>query len=120
MIGNIIASPGFVEQFATRSLEDDTPLWASSVLSAWSSIMSVGQMMGFASISFVSNNFSRRFALYWLLFILATNIICESVAETWPVWLVGKFLAGLGIGSLQTTRRHILQSLLLSASVVVY
>lgn len=103
MNGNVIANPGFVEKFATQTLKDGTPVLASSILSAWSSIMSVGQMIGHGSIPFVSNNFGRKVAMYWLWFILATSIICETVAETWPVWLVGKLLAGVGVGSLQIT-----------------
>ena len=103
MNGNVIANPDFVEEFATATLADGTPSLASPILSGWGSIMSVGQMIGHGSIPFVSNNFGRKAAMYWLWIILVCSIICESVATTWEVWLVGKFLDGLGVGSLQIT-----------------
>ncbi|KAH8819236.1 sugar transporter [Xylogone sp. PMI_703] len=103
MNGNIIANPGFVKQFATRSNAAGDPVLASPILSGWSSIMSIGQIIGMTTIPFLSDRFGRKAAMYWYWFILAMSILCESVARSWPVWLVAKLLAGIGVGCLQAT-----------------
>ncbi|KAJ0290078.1 hypothetical protein Brms1b_000198 [Colletotrichum noveboracense] len=101
--GNIIANPGFINQFATETTSRGEPNLAASILSAWSSIMSVGQIIGMTTVPFLSDRFGRKGAMYWYWFILSMSILCESVAQTWPVWLVAKLLAGVGVGCLQST-----------------
>lgn len=41
--------------------------------------------------------------MFWLWFILVTSVLAESLARSWPAWLIGKLLAGIGVGSLQAT-----------------
>ncbi|KAK7222342.1 hypothetical protein V2G26_010345 [Clonostachys chloroleuca] len=65
--------------------------------------MSVGQVIGTVSISFVLNRFGRKAAMYWLWIILVASVLAESLSRTWQVWLIGKLLAGIGVGSLQAT-----------------
>ncbi|KAF4809032.1 MFS transporter fmqE [Colletotrichum siamense] len=101
--GNIIANPGFINQFATETTSRGEPNLAAPILSAWSSIMSVGQIIGMTTVPFLSDRFGRKGAMYWYWFILSMSILCESVAQTWPVWLVAKLLAGVGVGCLQST-----------------
>ncbi|KAL7916798.1 sugar transporter [Trichoderma velutinum] len=103
MNGNIIANPGFVKQFATEHNAVGNPVLASPILSGWSSIMSIGQIIGMTTIPFLSAQFGRKSAMLWYWFILALSIVCESTARTWPVWLVAKLFAGIGVGSLQST-----------------
>lgn len=103
MNGNVIANPGFVRQFSTAINDEGEPVLASPVLSAWSSIMSVGQIIGMTTLPFLSDRFGRKVAMYWYWFILACSVLCESVAREWPVWLIGKLLAGVGVGCLQST-----------------
>lgn len=38
---------------------------------------------------------------YWV--VLVSSIIAESLARSWPVWLVAKLLAGIGVGGVQST-----------------
>ncbi|WVR05517.1 hypothetical protein IAU60_002535 [Kwoniella sp. DSM 27419] len=40
-------------------------------------------------------------AMYYLTGILTISVLFESVAKTWPLWLVGKLFAGHGVGCLQ-------------------
>lgn len=101
--GNLIANKGFVEQFATGLNTSGQRFLESPILSAWSSIMSVGQIVGMVSLPFVSNNFGRKAAMYTFWLIIASSVLCESLARRWQVWLVAKLLAGIGIGCLQTT-----------------
>ncbi|KAF5241036.1 hypothetical protein FANTH_9253 [Fusarium anthophilum] len=101
--GNIIANPGFIRQFATKVDADGNPTFASPILSAWSAIMSVGQIIGMSTLPFISDRFGRKVAMYSYWFILCMSVLAESLARTWPVWLVAKLLAGIGVGCLQST-----------------
>ncbi|CEN60929.1 hypothetical protein ASPCAL07600 [Aspergillus calidoustus] len=101
--GNIIANPGFVKQFATKTNEAGEPYLAASVLSAWSAIMSVGQIIGMTSLAFITDRFGRKVAMYWYWLVLVISILLESLARKWQIWLVAKLFAGMGVGSLQST-----------------
>jgi MFS family permease len=103
MNGNIIANPGFVKQFATQVNAAGDHVLASPILSGWSSIMSVGQIIGMTTLPFLSDRFGRKAAMFYYWFVLAISILLESVARNWPVWLVAKLLAGIGVGCLQST-----------------
>ncbi|KAF5968844.1 maltose permease [Fusarium coicis] len=71
-------------QFATATNADGGEYLTAPVLAGWSSIISVGQIIGILTIPFLS-------------------VLCETLARTWPVWLAAKLLAGVGVGSLQST-----------------
>ncbi|PNS18748.1 hypothetical protein CAC42_5287 [Sphaceloma murrayae] len=100
---SIIANTGFVREFATERNATGSPVLASPVLSAWAAIMSVGQIIGMTTLPFISQPYGRKVAMYWYWFILAMSITAESVGRSWPVWLIGKLLAGIGVGCLQST-----------------
>lgn len=48
--GNIIANPGFVQQFATETNAEGERILSASVLSAIGTIQSVGQIIGMTSL----------------------------------------------------------------------
>ncbi|KAK1496983.1 hypothetical protein CCUS01_13265 [Colletotrichum cuscutae] len=73
MNASIVANKGFVRQFATLADASGKPYLDSPILSGWSSIMSVGQVLGMTTIPFLSSQFGR------------------------------KLLAGVGVGCLQST-----------------
>ncbi|KAI9148987.1 alfa-L-rhamnosidase [Paramyrothecium foliicola] len=101
--GNIVANPGFVRQFATVEDADGNPFLASPILAGWSSIMSVGQIVGMTTLPFISDRFGRKVAMFSYWFVLAMSVLAETLARSWPVWLVAKLLAGIGVGCLQST-----------------
>ncbi|KAJ5389244.1 putative maltose permease (MalP) [Penicillium cataractarum] len=103
MNGSIIANQGFVKQFATDVTAKGTPYLGSPVLAGWSSIMSVGQIIGMVTIPFISRRFGRKIAMYTYWLILTASVLAESLARSWPVWLIAKLLAGIGVGCLQST-----------------
>ncbi|KAJ0314220.1 hypothetical protein Brms1b_007094 [Colletotrichum noveboracense] len=103
MNAGIVANKGFVRQFATLSDPTGKPYLDAPILSGWSSIMSVGQVIGMTTIPFVSSRLGRKAAMYTLWVVLASSVLAESLARSWPVWLVGKLLAGIGVGCLQST-----------------
>ncbi|KAK1488814.1 sugar transporter [Colletotrichum abscissum] len=100
---SIVANKGFVHQFATLADASGKPYLDSPILSGWSSIMSVGQVLGMTTIPFLSSRFGRKVAMYTLWLVLAVSVAVESVARAWPAWLVAKLLAGVGVGCLQST-----------------
>ncbi|KAM0425875.1 hypothetical protein ACHAPT_008813 [Fusarium lateritium] len=99
MDSSIVANKGFVHQFATEMDPNGDPYLASPILSSWGALMSVGQVVGTASIPFISTRYGRKIAMWWLWIILVTSVL----ARNWKIWLVGKILAGVGVGSLQAT-----------------
>lgn len=88
MNSGIIANKGFIHQFATETGEDGSPVLASPIMAGWSSIQSIGQIIGMISLSFVSSRFGRKVAMYTYWFILACSVLAESLARSWEVWLV--------------------------------
>ncbi|KAF3389914.1 putative glucose transporter HXT5 [Talaromyces pinophilus] len=100
--GSIIANAGFIARFSTAS-KNGTPYLVSNILAGWSSIQSVGQVIGMASLPFLSSRYGRKAAMFTYWTILVASVLCESLARTWQVWLVAKLLAGIGVGCLQTT-----------------
>jgi len=103
MNSGIVANKGFVRQFATESNDDGSPALASPILAGWSSIQSVGQIIGMVGLSFISSRFGRKVAMFSYWSILAASVLAESLARRWEVWLVAKLLAGIGVGCMQTT-----------------
>ncbi|KAM0334537.1 hypothetical protein ACHAQA_001567 [Verticillium albo-atrum] len=101
LVGNIIANPGFAQQFGTERNENGDMALASSVISLWGAMASLGQLVGQVAISFISNRFGRKIAMYSLWIIIASCVITESLARNWKVWLLAKILGGLGVGCLQ-------------------
>lgn len=103
MNAGIVANKGFIAQFATELNATGQPFLASPVLSGWSSIMSVGQIIGMTSLPFLSSRFGRKIAMYTYWLVLATSVLAESLARRWEIWLVAKLLCGIGIGCVQST-----------------
>ncbi|KFY20946.1 hypothetical protein V491_03290 [Pseudogymnoascus sp. VKM F-3775] len=100
---SIIANQGFVRQFATEENANGTPALASPILSGWSSVVSVGQIIGMVGLSFYTARFGRKVAMYTYWLILVSSILAETLTRSWEGWLVGKLLAGIGVGCLQST-----------------
>ncbi|CEL12021.1 hypothetical protein ASPCAL15114 [Aspergillus calidoustus] len=100
---SIIANKGFVARFATDTSADGSPSLASPILSGWSSIMSCGQIIGMTSLSFLSSRYGRKAAMYTYWLILVGSVIAESTTRIWQGWLIGKLLAGIGVGGVQST-----------------
>ncbi|KAK9599918.1 hypothetical protein V6Z92_000009 [Aspergillus fumigatus] len=100
---SVIANKDFVARFATEKSQNGSPALASSILSAWSSIMSCGQIVGMASLPFLSSRYGRKIAMYTYWLILVGSVIAECTTRSWQGWLVAKLLAGIGVGCVQST-----------------
>lgn len=100
---SIIANTGFVARFATTVNTSGKPALASPILAGWSSIMSCGQIIGMTTLPFLSSKYGRKVAMFTYWTILVGSVLAECFARSWPVWLVAKLLAGIGVGCLQST-----------------
>ncbi|KAL3496922.1 general substrate transporter [Aspergillus germanicus] len=103
MIGNIIANPGFVEQFGTETNAEGELYLASPVLSGFNAIMSIGQIIGMTGLSFLSQRFGRKAAMYAYWIFIALGVMFETIAKTWPLWLIARLCTGIGVGCMQAT-----------------
>ncbi|RSL71454.1 hypothetical protein CEP54_001311 [Fusarium duplospermum] len=103
LIGNIIANAGFIAQFGTQHTGDGGVVLASSVLSVWASLGSVGQIIGMVTLPFITDRFGRKISMYWYWLLLAISVAIECFAKTWGVWTVAKVFGGIGVGCLQST-----------------
>ncbi|KAL5334203.1 general substrate transporter [Aspergillus crustosus] len=103
MIGNIVANAGFVAKFGTQTDAEGNIVLASSVMSTWASLASVGQIIGMTTLPFLSDRYGRKPAMLGFWFILALSILTECVAEDWRGWLAAKIIGGIGVGCLQST-----------------
>ncbi|PVH76576.1 general substrate transporter [Cadophora sp. DSE1049] len=103
MIGNIIANTGFVERFGTKVNGQGERYLTSPILSGWSAMGSIGQIIGMTTLPFLSDRYGRKIAMYVYWALLAISIMLECVARNWQVWLVAKLVGGIGVGCLQCT-----------------
>ncbi|RSL46603.1 hypothetical protein CEP53_010268 [Fusarium sp. AF-6] len=86
LIGNIIANAGFIAQFGTQHTDDGGVVLASSVLSVWASLGSVGQIIGMVTLPFITDRFGRKISMYWYWLLLTISVF-----------------GGTGVGCLQST-----------------
>jgi MFS family permease len=101
MNASIIANKGFVAQFATEVNAQGQQYLASSIISTWSAMSNVCQIIGQVTISFICARFGRKIGMYTLWFILMISVLIETVARNWHHWVAAKMFAGLGVGCLQ-------------------
>lgn len=103
MNASVIANKSFVQEFATKTNAKGGLYLESPILTGWSTIQSVGQIIGMTTIPFISNRYGRKTAMFTFWVVLAVSVLVECLARKWQVWLVGKLLAGIGVGCLQST-----------------
>ncbi|KAH6697288.1 general substrate transporter [Plectosphaerella plurivora] len=103
LIGNLIANPGFIQQFGTDRDPKGNVVLASTVLSLWASMGNAGQIVGMLTQSFVSGRFGRKICMYFLWTMLTAGCIIEVFSRDWKTWLVAKLFGGIAVGCMQTT-----------------
>ena len=85
MSASIIANKGFVREFATKVDAEGQQYLDAPIISAWGACMSVGQIIGQTTVSFINARFGRKVGLYWLWFVLLTSVLAETLARPRPV-----------------------------------
>ncbi|ORY35933.1 general substrate transporter [Naematelia encephala] len=101
--GNIVANPGFINQFGT--VRDATGALAlnAKYVSLWSGFNYVSQIFSQAVSPIIGDRFGRRINMYLFTFSMILAIIVEIVAKDWKAYLGAKILIGIACGFLGTT-----------------
>ncbi|KAK9372539.1 general substrate transporter [Lipomyces chichibuensis] len=97
-ISGIIAMDHFKHVFATHQDDGGNPFLTSSQKSLIVSILSAGTSIGSFSMSFVGEIFGRRINLIIGCAVFAIGVALQAAASAIPLFAVGRFFAGLGLG----------------------
>ncbi|GIC87477.1 uncharacterized protein Aud_003861 [Aspergillus udagawae] len=116
---SIIANAGFIKQFGRENgsgVAALNPTWGKynlpydrrlsnidqkSLVSTWSSLLNVGQLVTLVYISWFAENFGRKASFYVAWIWLVVGCIFLNTAKTPAVWALGKLCNGAGVGVLQ-------------------
>ncbi|KAK9323682.1 general substrate transporter [Lipomyces orientalis] len=97
-ISGVIAMDHFKKVFATTTDALGNPILTSSQTSLIVSILSAGTTIGSFSMSFVGEIFGRRINLIIGCAVFAVGVALQVAASAIPLFAVGRFFAGLGLG----------------------
>ncbi|KAK9243189.1 general substrate transporter [Lipomyces tetrasporus] len=97
-ISGIIAMDHFKKVFATTTNAVGDPVLTSGQTSLIVSILSAGTTIGSFSMSFVGEIFGRRINLIIGCAVFALGVALQVAASAIPLFAVGRFFAGLGLG----------------------
>ncbi|KAK9371399.1 general substrate transporter [Lipomyces kononenkoae] len=97
-ISGIIAMDHFKHVFATNHDAFGNPVLTSGQTSLIVSILSAGTTIGSFSMSFVGEIFGRRTNLIIGCGVFALGVALQAAASAIPLFAVGRFFAGLGLG----------------------
>ncbi|KAK9367372.1 general substrate transporter [Lipomyces kononenkoae] len=97
-INGIIAMNKFQQQFATYHDANGNPYLTSGQTSLIVSLLSVGTTCGALAISVIGDMVGRRYSLIGSCGVFCIGIILECAASSIPLFIVGRVVAGLGVG----------------------
>lgn len=100
-ISSMLLFTDFKDRFATGTAEDGSKEWVPIIQSLMVSLMSIGCLIGALSGAYTSDWFGRRrsLSLGVVVFIIG-NIIQITAMRSWVHMMMGRFVAGLGVGNL--------------------
>ncbi|CCF34994.1 hypothetical protein CH063_06868 [Colletotrichum higginsianum] len=101
-ISGMLLFSDFKKRFATGSLgPDGLPQWVPTTQSLMVSLMSIGTLIGALSGAYTADWWGRRRSLsFGVAIFIIGNIIQISAMNSWVHMMVGRFIAGLGVGNL--------------------
>ncbi|KAK4162899.1 major facilitator superfamily transporter monosaccharide [Cladorrhinum sp. PSN259] len=98
-ISGILAMDYWKTQFSTGYRDSDGNLDVSpSETSAVVSILSAGTFFGALTSPFLGDNIGRRWGLIISCWVFNVGVVFQTAATALPIFLVGRFLAGFGVG----------------------
>ncbi|KAK0387613.1 hypothetical protein NLU13_3859 [Sarocladium strictum] len=98
-ISGILAMPYWQRLFSTGYVDaNGNPNISSSQESAIVSILSAGTFFGAISSPLLSDSLGRRFGLIIATWVFNLGVVLHTVATSIPLFLAGRFFAGLGVG----------------------
>jgi len=110
-IGGIIAMPQWLETFSTgykhpiTNLPDITAGQSSLIVS----ILSAGTFFGALAAAPLGDFTGRRIALMATLVVFCFGVILQTVSSGIPLFVAGRFFAGLGVGLISALSKSLRQ-----------
>ncbi|OJJ68917.1 hypothetical protein ASPBRDRAFT_57477 [Aspergillus brasiliensis CBS 101740] len=104
-ISGILAMKYWRKMFSTGYINpsDDYPDVTSSQSSMIVSLLSAGTFFGALASAPVADYFGRRIAMIIESFVFCFGVILQTAATSIPLFVAGRFFAGLGVGLLSAT-----------------
>lgn len=106
-ISGILAMDYWRNTFSTGYRDSKGHLDVSpSQSSAIVSILSAGTFFGALGSAFLGDNIGRRWGLIASCMVFNLGVILQTIATSLPLFLAGRFFAGLGVGLLSAIGKH--------------
>ncbi|KAJ5729582.1 uncharacterized protein N7483_004090 [Penicillium malachiteum] len=104
-ISGILAMKHWREMFSTGYInpKDNFPDVTSSQSSMIVSLLSAGTFFGALGAAPVADHFGRRIAMIIETFVFCFGVILQTASTSIPLFVAGRFFAGLGVGLLSAT-----------------
>ncbi|KAF4505667.1 hypothetical protein G6O67_007590 [Ophiocordyceps sinensis] len=99
-INGILAMPEFKEQFSTNCRSEGKPEICPRQLSTIVAILSAGTAVGALLSAPAGDTLGRRITLLLAVGVFCIGAICQVCADAIPLLLVGRALAGVGVGAI--------------------
>ncbi|PFH57696.1 hypothetical protein XA68_14675 [Ophiocordyceps unilateralis] len=99
-INGILAIPEFKRQFSTTCRRNGEADLCPRELSIVVSILSAGTVVGALLAAPAGDSFGRRITLLLAVAVFCVGAICQVCADAIPLLLVGRALAGVGVGAI--------------------
>ncbi|KAJ6014239.1 hypothetical protein N7540_008830 [Penicillium herquei] len=104
-ISGILAMKHWREMFSTGYInpKDNFPDVTSSQSSMIVSLLSAGNFFGALGAAPIADHFGRRIAMIIESFVFCFGVILQTASTSIPLFVAGRFFAGLGVGLLSAT-----------------
>ncbi|KGO66506.1 Major facilitator superfamily domain, general substrate transporter [Penicillium italicum] len=104
-ISGILAMKKWREMFSTGFIneKDHLPDVTSSQSSMIVSLLSAGTFFGALGAAPIADKFGRRMAMIMESFVFVFGVILQTISTSIPLFVAGRFFAGLGVGLLSAT-----------------
>ncbi|CAG8015805.1 unnamed protein product [Penicillium nalgiovense] len=104
-ISGILAMKKWREMFSTGYIndKDNWPDVTSSESSMIVSLLSAGTFFGALGAAPIADKFGRRWGMIMKCFVFCFGVILQTIATSIPLFVAGRFFAGLGVGLLSAT-----------------
>ncbi|KAJ5817302.1 hypothetical protein N7447_009535 [Penicillium robsamsonii] len=104
-ISGILAMKKWREMFSTGFIneKDGLPDVTASQSSMIVSLLSAGTFFGALGAAPIADKFGRRMGMIMESFVFVFGVILQTIATSIPLFVAGRFFAGLGVGLLSAT-----------------
>lgn len=108
-ISGILAMKYWRQLFSTGYINptDDFPDVTSSQSSMIVSLLSAGTFFGALGAAPLADYFGRRLSMILESFVFCFGVILQTASTSIPLFVAGRFFAGLGVGLLSATSQYI-------------